>query len=154
MIDRTLERTGRPEARAGVSACPCCGSVSGSSLAYAQAPALLAVCDVLTVKALEGVGKWIVRSPRGRFHEARHKPFYAMHTIWKPEPFMVDKGLHGAWDVVPAMLGAHGCCGVNPMAVTSMLDDYVRDLLITGTPHSQAELRYRFQTLLGIELPG
>jgi KaiC/GvpD/RAD55 family RecA-like ATPase len=34
-----------------------------------------------------------------------------------------------------------------------MLDQYVRDLLVTGTPHDLEELRYRFQAKLGIEVP-
>ena len=31
-----------------------------------------------------------------------------------------------------------------------MLDEYVHDLVITGTPHGTPELQYRFETRLGL----
>lgn len=134
-----------------VTACPCCGSITGTTLA--QAPALLAVCDVLVVRALEAVGKHIVRADRHRYPAMRGRPWHTAHTLWRPEPQRVDKGLQGAWDVVPAMLSAHGCCGVTARQITTMLDDYARDLLITGTQHDLSELRYRFESRLGIIVP-
>lgn len=136
-----------------VSACPCCGAYTGTTLA--QSPALLAVCDVLVVRALEATGKRIVRSNRGRFDAVINGglPWHMAHTRWKPDQRMVDRALAGAWDVVPAMLSSHGCCGVNSAQVTRMLDQYVRDLLITLTPHQLGELRYRFEKYLGIPLP-
>jgi hypothetical protein len=65
---------------------------------------------------------------------------------------MIDKALTGAWDVVPALLTEHGCCNVTAVQVTRTLDAYVRDLLLTGTPHQLGELRYRFEAHLGIPL--
>jgi hypothetical protein len=115
------------------------------------------VCDVLVVRALEQVGKRIVRagdrSTRGtRFKAMNHRPFHEAHTLWRPTPDMVDKGLFGSWDVIPAMLDNHGCCGVTSRQVTEMVDKYVRDLLVTGKGHNMADLRYRFETYLGIPL--
>lgn len=136
-----------------ITRCPCCGSVTGTTLG--QAPALLAVCDVLVVHALEVVGRRIIRSSfssRSRFNAMDGHPIHTAHTLWKPDPDMTDKALRRAWDVVPAMLSSHGCCGVNAVQVTRMLDQYVRDLLITGTAHNLTELRYRFERYLGIPL--
>lgn len=133
-------------------ACPCCGSYGGSGATLAQAPALLAVCDVLVVRALEAVGKQIVRSVRSRHRILDTRPMYAAHTIWRPEEPMVVRGLKGAWDVIPALLDHHGCCGVTSRQVSEMVDAYVRDLLITGTHHNLSDLRYRFETYLGVPL--
>jgi hypothetical protein len=33
-----------------------------------------------------------------------------------------------------------------------MLDEYVHDLVITGTPHSLGELHYRFENRLGLQV--
>lgn len=134
-----------------VAACPCCGHISGTGLA--QSPALLAVCDVLVVRALEVVGKRLVRASRSRFPVMRGRAWSTAHQTWRPDDMMINDGLKGAWDVVPAMLYSHGCCGVTAHDVTEMLDSYVRDLLITGTPHDLEELRYRFSTRLGIDVP-
>ena len=136
-----------------VAPCPVCGAFSGATLA--QPPALLAVCDVLVVKALEKVGKMLARNGgnRRRVQVAQTTPWHLMHTVISPSPRDIDKGLHGAWDVIPAMLDNHGCCGVTSRQVETMVDSYARDLLVTGTPHSLSELRYRFERFLGIPLP-
>jgi hypothetical protein len=52
--------------------------------------------------------------------------------------------------VVPAMLDAHGCCGITSRQVTTMLDGYVHDLVITGTEHTMPNLQYRFESRLGL----
>lgn len=134
---------------APVTACPCCGAASLRPIQSASA--LLAVCDVLVVRALEAMGKRIVRVDRSRYRRLGEKPWHLAHTVWRPDQAMVSKGLAGAWDVVPAMLDTHGCCGVTSHEVTEMLDLYVRDLLDTGTGHDVAELRYRFR-YLGIDM--
>jgi hypothetical protein len=127
-----------------------CGAYSISP--STQSSALLAVCDVLVVHALEKVGKWIVRNDRSRHAQIKGRPWHAAHTMWRPDGQMIDKALTGAWDVVPALLTEHGCCNVTAVQVTRTLDAYVRDLLLTGTPHQLGELRYRFEAHLGIPL--
>jgi hypothetical protein len=126
--------------------CPCCGAADGA----VASPVLLAVCDVLVVKALEKLGGWIVRYERSRSHEARiaNLPLHQAHTRWQVTDDIVDKALKGAWDVIPAMLTEHGCCGVTAADVTSCLDEYVHDLAVAGWPHALAELHYRFETRL------
>lgn len=135
-----------------VAACPVCGSYTGATLA--QPPALLAVCDVLVVKALEKVGKMLARNGgnRRRTQVATNTPFHLMHTVIQPSPRDIDKGLFGAWDVIPAMLDHHGCCGVTSRQVEQMVDSYSRDLLVTGRSHNMDDLRYRFERFLGIPL--
>lgn len=120
-----------------------------------DAAVLLAVCDVLAVKALETMGKWIVRTDRARFNVLADKglPLHKAHLLWQPVDEVVSRATRGAWDVVPAMLSVHGCCGVKAEEVTSMLDRYVHDLVITGTPHSTGELRYRFGADLDLHVP-
>lgn len=132
-----------------VGTCPVCGAYGGE---MAKPSTMLAVCDVLIVKALEAMGKRIVRAERSRFSRLGTKPWHLAHTMWTPDALMVEKGLVGSWDVIPALLDNHGCCGVTSRQVESMVDNYVRDLLVTGTPHNMTDLRYRFEKFLGIPL--
>ncbi len=134
-----------------LSPCPVCGSFTGTTLATASP--LLAVCDVLVIRALEVAGKRIVRAERSRFRVMGTRPWHVAHTIWRPRPEYVVKSLQNAWDVVPALLDSYGCCGVTSRQVTECLDRYTSDLLITGTAHNITELRYRFSTGLGIDVP-
>lgn len=130
--------------------CPVCGSHSTPLATHASS--LLAVCDVLVIRALESVGKRIVRVDRSRFGRLDGRPWHLAHTLWQPDPGMVDKCLASAWDVVPAVLATYGCCGISPAEVVAMLDRYCRDLLLTNTGHSTDELRYRFEAILGLPL--
>ena len=130
------------------SPCPVCGAYSLAP--DAQTSTLVAVCDVLVLKALETMGKYIVRADRSRFRVLGTRPWYAAHTLWKATDEIVDKALRGAWDVVPALLYQHGCCGVTTLQVVGMLDCYVHDLVITGTEHCTDELLYRFEAHLAL----
>ncbi|AWN07722.1 hypothetical protein HOT31_gp051 [Microbacterium phage Hendrix] len=144
-------RSTPPAAKEMPSVCPVCG-------AYSLAPegemsALLAVCDVLVLKALEKMGNYIVRAERSRFRSLGTRPAYVAHTLWPVPDETVDKALRGAWEVVPALLDIHGCCDVTSIQVTKMLDEYVHDLVITGTAHSllgPGGLMYRFKSQLGL----
>ena len=77
-------------------------------------------------------------------------PPYQAHCRWRPDQGMVNAGLRGAWDVVPVVINRHGC-GIDPERVRDVLDIYVRDLLITGMPHTLAELQYRLSKYLHVE---
>lgn len=144
------------DVEAEVQRCQCCGTYVGEGLQVQQPPALLAVCDVLVVWALESVGKRIVRVERSRFRALGTRPWHTAHTIWPPrvpaDDRMVDKGLEDSWDIIPAMLDQHGCCGVTSAQVTRMIDSYVRDLLVTGEAHTIEQLRYRFEKFLGVPI--
>ena len=56
---------------------------------------LIAVCDVLVVKALESVGKRLVRSDRSRFRTLSGRAFHEAHTIWTPDDAEVAKAQIG-----------------------------------------------------------
>lgn len=128
--------------------CPVCGAYSMTHDMHASA--LLAVCDVLVIKALETMGKWIVRAERARFRTLGTRPYHEAHTLWQPTDETVDKALKNAWDVVPALLDTYGCCDVTVRRITEMLDSYVHDLVITGTQHRIGELAWRFQDRLDL----
>lgn len=130
------------------STCPVCGAISLAP--DANASTLLAVCDVLVLKTLETMGKWIVRAERSRYHVIASRPRYLAHTIWPASEDQVARSLRGAWDVIPPLLDVHGCCDITPRQVAVMLDEYVRDLVITGTAHTIKELAYRFDNRLGL----
>lgn len=130
------------------SQCPVCGAHSLAP--EGEMSALLAVCNVLVLKALEKLGTYIVRAVRSRHGLLDTRPKYVAHTLWQPDDATVDKALKGAWEVVPALLEVHGCCDTTPVQVTGMLDQYVHDLAITGTPHTLEELQYRFTSQLGL----
>jgi hypothetical protein len=137
------------------SPCPCCGTLS---LPPAERwTTLFAVCDVLTIKSLEQLGKYLVRAPvgdrrsadRSRYATLGDTPFREAHTIWRAPDALVDKALRGAWDVVPAIIEAH-LFPVDACEVVETMDQYVHDLAITGTPHTQQELAYRFTSRLAL----
>lgn len=133
--------------------CPVCGAYSLTQ--DDEASRLLAVCDVLTVKALELIGKRIVRENRARFliWAATNQPISEAHTHpdWQLNDHEVTKALKGAWDVVPALMDRHaGCCETQSVEVMKMLDSYVHDLVITGHAHDIRELQYYFTSRLGL----
>ena len=100
-----------------------------------DATALVAVVDVLVVKALEAVGKRIVRADRARFNALKGRPFHEAHVLWPTDIVTVSKATKGAWDVVPALLDNHGCPGVESGRVVTLLDAYVSQVATHGVPH-------------------
>ena len=100
-----------------------------------DATALVAVVDVLVVKALESVGKRIVRADRARFNALKGRPFHEAHVLWPTDIITVSKATKGAWDVVPALLDNHGCPGVESGRVVTLLDAYVSQVATHGVPH-------------------
>jgi hypothetical protein len=130
------------------SPCPVCG-------AYSLPPGerytvLLAVCDVLCLKALEQLGKYLVRAERSRFNVLCDRPFSEAHTIWRAPDSLVDKALRNTWDVVPLLIASHGPDAIDPGQVVRVLDDYIHDLAVAGYPHSIQQLAYRFVTRLSL----
>jgi hypothetical protein len=136
------------------SPCPCCGAYSLAP--DVQTVTLVAVADVLVVKALERVGSFLLRGQRSRFMQARDTPLHMVHTIWNAPDDLTSKALRGAWDVVPALVNNHGCCGVPASDIVRTLDGYVHDLVLTGTPHTLDGidgLTCRLESHLGLALP-
>ncbi len=118
--------------------CTRCGHVTtGEDLG------LVAACDVLVLRALELVGKRIVRADRSRFKRLADAPFNLAHLMWQPDQEMLDKALAGAWDYVPQVVQDHARSDVSARQVELVLDRYVRDLVHATRGHAVEELRYR-----------
>lgn len=111
---------------------------------------LLAVCDVLVVKALEKMGNYIVRAERSRYNALGERPLYLAHIEWPATDEIVTKALRGAWDVVPLLLDTHTPYDFDSATAVAVLDQYVHDLAITGEAHSVHELAYRIRSGLGL----
>jgi hypothetical protein len=124
--------------------CDCCGADRNVG------DPLVAVCDVLVIRALELVGKRIVRFDRSRYGRMGDRPWHEAHTLWQADDKAVDGGLGDAWQSVPMLTAEHGCCGADPAQVALLLDRYVRDLCATQTGHAVEELRYRLSAYLGV----
>jgi hypothetical protein len=105
-------------------------------------PALIAACDVLVVRALELVGKRLVRVDRSRYARLAGRPFHEAHLLWQPDAEMLDKALAGAWTQVPQVVRDHSTSGVEPRWVSLALDRYVRDLVRASRGHEVDHLRY------------
>lgn len=113
---------------------------------------LLVICDVLVFKALEMLGKRIVRADRSRYRILGTTPFHCAHTVFRQSDDTATKGLRSAWDLLPLVMESHGIRGVTSAQVATLLTEYVRDLAITGTPHQTAGLAYRLTTRLGLRV--
>ena len=109
---------------------------------------IVAACDVLVLRALELVGKRIVRLERSRYGRMQGRPWHEVHLLWQPDAQAVEQGLEHAWDSVPLVVDEHGCCGVTAGQLRLVLDRYVRDLLLTMQGHTTTDLRYRLQVYL------
>lgn len=121
-----------------VTVCECCGSPT-----VAESDPLVAACDMLVLRALELIGKRIVRLDRSRFARIGTRPFHEAHLMWQPDDKAIDQALADAWGSVELVLSEHGCCGITVDQLTLILDRYVRDLCVTMQGHSTTELRYR-----------
>lgn len=107
---------------------------------------LVAVCDVLCTKALESLGKWIVRTDRSRFKVMAGRPFNEAHTLWSADREMVEKALRGAWDVVPPLMETYAD-HLPPGAVIDALNEYVTELALFRRQHSLPQLEHRIEEL-------
>ena len=102
---------------------------------YGPAP-LVTACDVLVLKALESVGKRLVRSDRARYRVLGTRPFHEAHCLWEAPDDLVSKALRSAWDVVPSL-----CMHVPDIPnLTSVLDMYVKAVIQAQKPHDVNDL--------------
>lgn len=97
--------------------------------------AFVAVCEALSLKALELAGKRIIGRQRYR-HPDLHPWEY--HTLRPQEPDAVENLLTGAFATVPAVAER---LDVTAEDLTAVLSSYVGGLLISGAHHDPAELR-------------
>jgi hypothetical protein len=114
--------------------------------------ALAAACDMAVMRALELIGKRVVRGgERSRFGALNRsgRSWAEAHTIWRPEPGQVDAALSGAWTVLPRLVAEHGCCALVEPGLQSLLDGYVRELALSGREHTFEELQQRLRAAAG-----
>ena len=106
---------------------------------------LSAACDMAVIRALELVGKRVARDGRSRYGAMTKsgKEWHEAHTIWLPEPQMVDAALSGAWAVLPRMMKDHGCCAIVEPELYRLLDAYVREVVFAQRPHTFEALETR-----------
>jgi hypothetical protein len=106
---------------------------------------LAAACDMAVLRALELVGKRVARVQRSRYGAMQKsgREWHEVHTIWLPEPQMVDAALSGAWAIVPRLTKEHGCCAIVEPEVYQLLDSYVRELVFAQRPHTFEALESR-----------
>ena len=129
--------------------CTSCGAQVEVPVPDGPSDSIVAACDVLVLRALELVGKRIVRLERSRYGRMQGRPWHEVHLLWQPDQQAVDQGLEHAWDAVPLVVDEHGCCDVTADQLRLILDRYVRDLLATMTGHTTTDLRWRLQVYLG-----
>lgn len=122
--------------------CPHCDNV------ISEVP-LVAACDMLVIRALELVGKRIVRVERSRYKRMDGRPWHEAHLLWQPDDRLVDKALEHAWDSVDLVLTEYGTSHLKSVEIKQILNRYVRDLLRSRTGHDLRELRYRLGAYLG-----
>jgi hypothetical protein len=137
-----------------VVTCPECGhefSAKPGESPDHTVQTLIAVCDVLVVKALEKMGNYLIRAERSRYNEWGDKPYYLVHTHYEATDQIVTKALKGAWDVVPLILDTHGPKFDAALAV-AILDQYVHDLAVTNDEHHLNVLAMRLRSGLGLPI--
>lgn len=102
---------------------------------------LVAACDVLVLKALEAVGKRLVRADRARYRVLGGRPFHEAHTLWAATLSELDKVLRTAWDTLPDVAAVAAVPGpVATAHLSHVLDAYVRTVVGQQRPHRAEDL--------------
>lgn len=109
---------------------------AGGALAHEDA--LLAACDGLVVRALERAGSRL-RSVARSEGMVLAGPADTLHLVAALDlrTAHLDDMLEGAWERVPVLAERYA---VEPHALASSLDDYVRSLIAGGWPHEWQRL--------------
>lgn len=103
---------------------------------------LLPVVDVLTLQALERVGRWVIRHDRSRPKLWRGRPLHQAYLEWPVTDEVINKALRNAWDIIPAITARwEDFACLDDELLMNTLDTYVHDLIVTRTPHTVALLR-------------
>lgn len=102
---------------------------------------ILAAADGLIWAALSAAGRKLERTPacpRTQRARAREIEPAHLHTLLPVTPSQVEqwKLLDGAWARVPEIAIRYG---LDPECLTATLDDYCRELIAAGVPHSYSQ---------------
>lgn len=104
---------------------------------------LVAVCDVLVLRALELLGKRIVRQDRSRYRRLGDRPWHEAHCLWQPDRATEDQAFRDAWTMLPDLLKRYPCGNVRPAELAAILDRHARELVRAQRSHDGYELVYR-----------
>jgi len=112
-----------------------------------HAQVLVAACDMLVLRALELIGKRIVRDERSRYQtlQSSGRAWFEAYTIWTPEPAQVDAALATAWANCDRIVAFYGYWDYTETSLRTALDGYVRDLVQFGQPHNRLALTTALQ---------
>lgn len=114
---------------------------------YGDQRAMLAICDALVLKALETLGKRIVRQDRSRYRNVQDRNFIEAYSQWPVHPVTLEKSLTGAWDLLPILLQHHVPEKGDIQALEVFLDRYVRETVLKNKKHSLGRLYREFEVL-------
>jgi len=104
---------------------------------------LLAACDVLVLRALELVGKRIVRKDRSRYLRLNGRPWHEAHCMWQCDTQTMETALSGAWTFLPHIVQTYTCGTVTVAQLQTVLDRYLRELIYSQRGHSREDMAYR-----------
>lgn len=115
---------------------------------------ILVACDALVDRALVKAGNWIVRKSRDRQGIIRGQYRGSAHVYWPlQDEHRIEVLLRDAWDHVDTMARRYGWTdSVDTERLRSLLQEYTRDLLMTGTRHNVGDLAYRLETRAGLSM--
>lgn len=113
---------------------------------------VLAAADGLIWAALAAAGRKLERTPacpRSERARARDTEPARVHTLVTVQPTQVEQWgiLDGAWTRVPEIADRYG---LNAECLTATLDDYCRELIAAGIPHSYEQTAGALHPCLGI----
>lgn len=114
--------------------------------------ALYAAADGLVYAALTAAGVRLRHSPycpRPERARARDLDPTTLHTIYRPDFAGIDtwRLLSGAWSRAPEVAGRYG---VEAECLTASLDDYARELIVAGQPHTYDRIPQVVSGCLGV----
>lgn len=108
-------------------------TASGADTAAKAREWQVTAVELVALRALELAGNRMIKNgPRGVRGQYQNLPSWEMHTV-APVPPDLDKVLARAWDVAEPVIGDQPC-------LRRTVEDYVRTLLSTGTPHRREYL--------------
>ena len=104
----------------------------------------MAASDMLTLRALELVGKRLVTRSRRAEWQQMSMPWHRAHTLWRASPDVVQAAFASAWTDVPLAM-RHAPPGMSAETVTRVLDDHARECVRLQRAHDVDLLRVRLE---------
>lgn len=92
-----------------------------------EAVKLTILADMVVRRALESVGKRILRADRSRFRRLDElgRDITDAHTAWLADEVEAGRAIRGAWAILPGALSAHDLTHVDPAQLSQVLEEFV-----------------------------